>query len=233
MGAAVRLREMAAPLIPDCTGVLIAGGRARRMGGVPKGLLRVGREPIAARSLSLFRKLFGATLIVANDPRPYAELGAPIVPDIHRDRGAPGGLHAALARAETEWVFAAGCDMPFLEARAISFLAARRGCADAVLVRFAGHLEPLHAFYAKRSLSVLARLLARGEPSLRDLAAATGARIVEEDEWREIDPTGRVFENANTPGDAARLGLRAPGPKPGTGGPAGAGGRSRPARRRR
>jgi acetylornithine deacetylase/succinyl-diaminopimelate desuccinylase-like protein/molybdopterin-guanine dinucleotide biosynthesis protein A len=198
---------MADAVIPGCAGALVAGGRATRMGGAPKGLLRVGGEPLAARAIALFRRLFDETLLVANDAAPYAGLGARAVRDVFPGRGAPGGLHAALSSARAEWVFAAGCDMPFLDERAIAFLAARRGGAPAVVVRFAGRLEPLHAFWSRACLPTLERLLREGEPSLRELAAAVGARVVEEEEWREIDPAGRAFENANTPEDAARLGL--------------------------
>jgi acetylornithine deacetylase/succinyl-diaminopimelate desuccinylase-like protein/molybdopterin-guanine dinucleotide biosynthesis protein A len=208
--------SMDAPQIPGCTGAIIAGGRATRMGGVAKGLFRSGGVPLAARSVALFRDLFGAALVVANDPAPYVDLGAPVVADRLPDRGAPGGLHAALAAAETEWVFAAGCDMPGLAAPNIAFLAERRAGADAVLVRFRGHLEPLHAFWSRRCLPVLERLLREGEPSMRDLAAAVSTRVVEEEEWREVDPDGRAFENINTPEDATRLGLE---PPPGGGPP--------------
>jgi acetylornithine deacetylase/succinyl-diaminopimelate desuccinylase-like protein/molybdopterin-guanine dinucleotide biosynthesis protein A len=204
--------------IGDCTGVLLAGGAATRMGGVPKGLLRMGGETLAARSVGLFRRLFARAMVVANEPAPYAALGVPVVPDAIRGRGAPGGLHAALAAAATPWVFAAGCDMPFLDADAIAFLAARREGADAVLVRFRGHVEPLHAFWSRGCLPVLERLLAEGEPSFRDLAGAVRTRIVEEEEWRAVDPAGRAFANANTPDDARRLGLdvdAAPGPAAG------------------
>jgi molybdopterin-guanine dinucleotide biosynthesis protein A len=202
---------MAAPL-PDCTGALVAGGSATRMGGAPKGLLRVAGEPIAARTIALFLRLFGRAIVVANDPAPYEALGAPVVPDVLTGRGAPGGLHAALSAAGTEWVFAAACDMPFLDERAIRFLAERRAGAPAVLVRVAGRLEPLHAFWSRACLPPLERLLAEGEPSLRDLARAVSARVVEEDEWRLVDPAGRSLENANTPEDAARLGLVPPPP---------------------
>jgi molybdopterin-guanine dinucleotide biosynthesis protein A len=193
--------------IQGCTGVLVAGGRATRLGGAPKGLLRLQGEPIAARSLALFARLFGRALVVANDPAPYAALGARVVPDLVAGRGAPGGLHAALSAAETPWVFAAGCDMPFLDGGAIAFLAARREGADAVLVRAGGRLEPLHAFWARACLAPLSALLAAGEPSLRDLAAAVRTRVVEEDEWRTVDPALRSLENANTPDDVRRLGL--------------------------
>ncbi len=198
---------MSAARIADCTGVLLAGGAATRMGGVPKGLLRIGGETLAARAVALFRRLFGQAMIVANDPAPYAGLGVPVVPDAMVGRGAPGGLHAALAAATTPWVFAAGCDMPFLEPDAIALLAARRDGADAVMPRFRGHVEPLHAFWSRSCLPVLGRLLAEGEPSFRDLAAAVRTRLVEEDAWRAVDPEGRAFANANTPEDARRLGL--------------------------
>lgn len=203
---ALRYARAVQPL-PDTTGALIAGGRATRMGGVAKGLLRVEGEPIAARTLSLFHALFADALVVANDPAPYASLGATIVPDVLPGKGAPGGLHAALSSARTEWVFAAGCDMPFLAEAPIAFLAARRAGADAVIVRFAGHLQPLHAFWSRRCLAPLERLLREGNPAFADVAAAVKTRVVEEDEWRAIDPAGRAFENANTPADAARLGL--------------------------
>lgn len=194
-------------MIQDCTGALIAGGRATRMGGAPKGQLRVGGEPIAARSIALFLRVFGRALVVANDPAPYAAFGAPVVPDLLSGRGAPGGVHAALTAASTSWIFAAACDMPFLDEGAIAFLAARREGADAVLVRAEGRLEPLHAFWSRACLPALERLLAGGQPSLRALARTVNARIVEEAEWRTVDPACRSLENANTPEDAARLGL--------------------------
>jgi molybdopterin-guanine dinucleotide biosynthesis protein A len=195
--------------IPDCTGVLLAGGRAERLGGIPKGLLRLEGIPIAARSLALFRGLFGEALLVTSAPGPYAALGATTLPDLQAGRGAPGGLHAALSAARTGWVFAAACDMPFLSAEPIRLLAAQRAGVAAVLVRSGGRLEPLHAFWSRACLPALERLLSatEGHASLRDLAAAVPARVVEEAAFRAADPEGRALCNVNTPEDAARLGL--------------------------
>jgi molybdopterin-guanine dinucleotide biosynthesis protein A len=192
---------------PDVTGALVAGGAARRFGGVAKGLLRVDGEPLAARSLRLFSRLFAGALIVANQPAPYARLGAPVVADRIPGRGSPGGVHAALHAATTPWVFTAACDMPFLSASGVALLAGKREGALAVVPRWGGRLEPLHALWSRGCLPALEQALAEGEPSLHDLAALVGARIVEESEWRMIDPDGRAFENVNTPEDAARLGL--------------------------
>jgi molybdopterin-guanine dinucleotide biosynthesis protein A len=195
------------PAIAGCTGALVAGGRALRLGGIPKGLLRIAGEPIAGRTLHLFAELFEASLVVANDAAAYASLGAPVVADLVPGKGAPGGLHAALSAARTEWVFAAACDMPFLSAEPIVRLGALRAGVDAVVVRWRGMLQPLHAFWSVACLPVLDRMLRAGDPSLHALAGGVRTRLVEEPEWRAIDPDGRAFENANTPEDAARLGL--------------------------
>ncbi len=204
---------MPAPPFPDVTGVLVAGGTASRLRGVAKGLLRVGGEPIAARSLGLFARLFADALVVANDAAPYRGLGARVVPDVLAGKGAPGGVHAALAAARTRWIFAAACDMPYLSEEGIRFLASRREGVRAVGVVWEGRFEGLHAFWSVEALGAIEPLLRAGDPSLWQIAAAAGARFVEADAWRAVDPVGRAFANANTPEDAERLGLEPPSPE--------------------
>jgi len=196
---------------PDVTGALIAGGHALRLGGRVKGLLEVEGEPLAARSLRLFGELFGASLVVANDPAPWATVGGgglvPVVPDLVPSKGAPGGLHAALSAAATPWLFAAAGDMPFLSAEAIAFLCARRGPAPAVVPRWRGRFQPLHALWSQAALPALEAALRAGDPSLQWLVREVGAAVVEEEEWSLVDPGGRSLENVNTPEDLARLGI--------------------------
>ncbi len=196
----------------DCTGAILAGGRARRLGGIAKGLLRLDGEAILHRTLRLFERLFPASLLVTSDPDPYSDFGVPIVPDALPGKGAPGGLHAALTASKTDWVFAAACDMPFPSAEGIALLAELRPGADAVMVHWEGRLQPLHSLWSRRCLATLEPLLREGNPSLRILASQVRTRIVPEESWRAVDPDGRAFENANTAADAARLGLALPGP---------------------
>lgn len=196
--------------IPDCTGALVAGGAARRLGGIAKGRVRSGGVPVAARSIALLRDLFGDVVVVANDPAPWIDLGAPVVPDAVPGKGAPGGLHAALSAARTGWIFAVACDMPFLAEGPIRSLAALRGAAPAVLPEGAHGPEGLHAFWSAAVLPVLDRMIRAGDPSLRAVAAAVGARVVPAGEWLRVDPGGRALENVNTPEDVLRLGLEYP-----------------------
>jgi molybdopterin-guanine dinucleotide biosynthesis protein A len=192
---------------PEITGALLAGGRATRMGGIPKGLLSLGGRPLLDRSLELFSRLFGASLLVTNHPAPYRAFNVATAPDLIEGRGAPGGLHAALSAATTPWIFLAGCDMPFLSADGIALLASRRGGARAVIPTWGGRLEPLHALWSREALPLIGPALHEGEPSLWRLATLVGAVIVEDEDWAKVDPTGRAFENANTEAEAARLGL--------------------------
>ncbi len=198
--------------IGDCTGVLVAGGQARRMGGAAKGLVRVHGEPIAVRSLALLRSLFDEVRVVANDPAPWSGLGAAVVADVLPGKGAPGGLHAALSTARTGWVFAVACDMPFLSEAAIRHLAGRREGVDAVLPEGSRGPEGLHAFWSRRALPVVDRMLRAGDPSLRELATAIHARVVPAAEWAVVDPGHRSLENVNAPEDLERLGLGPPEP---------------------
>jgi molybdopterin-guanine dinucleotide biosynthesis protein A len=133
-----------------------------------------------------------------------------VVPDVLPGKGAPGGLHAALSAARTGWVFVAACDMPFLAGGPIRHLAGLRAGATAVLVRGERGIEGLHAFWSRAALPVIDRMLRQGDPSLRAIAEAVGARVVTAAEWSAVDPFGRSFANANTPDDLLRLGLERP-----------------------
>jgi molybdopterin-guanine dinucleotide biosynthesis protein A len=199
--------------LEDCTGALVAGGQGTRLGGIAKGLITVDGEPIAARSVALFRAIFADVVIVANQPEPYAPLGVRIEGDRFPGKGAPGGLHAALASARTPWVFTAACDMPCLEAAPIRHLAAQRGGgALAIVPVWRGVAQPLHALWAREALPLVERMVAAGDPSLQSIVRAVGARLVDAEEWERIDPGGRALENANTPDDLVRLGLTPPPP---------------------
>jgi molybdopterin-guanine dinucleotide biosynthesis protein A len=197
--------------LEDCTGVLVAGGRGTRLGGVAKGLLSAGGETIAARTVALFRRVFTDLFVVANDPAPWVDLGVRVEPDRIAGKGAPGGLYTALAASSTDWVFTAGCDMPFLEEAPIRFLAAQRAPGTvAVVPAWSGTPQPLHALWARAVLPEVESLVRSGDPSLMRIVRAVGARLVDEAAWAAVDPGGRALENANTAEDLGRLGLTLP-----------------------
>jgi molybdenum cofactor guanylyltransferase len=104
------------------TGLLLAGGRGVRMGGVDKGLQTLHGEPLAAHVLRRLAPQAGALLISANrHPDTYAALGAPFGAVIVADTlpGFPGplaGLLAGLRASATPYLLSAPCDSPWLPA---------------------------------------------------------------------------------------------------------------------
>jgi molybdenum cofactor guanylyltransferase len=197
---------------PDVTWAVIAGGQARRLSGVPKGLLRFEGRPVLERLLAL-SPLFAETLLVANRPEPYARFGLRTVADAVPDKGAPGGIHAALGAARTAWVLAVACDMPFVAPAAVHLLLeARAPGVDAVAFTVEGRVEPLLAVYRASLAKPWGELLARDNPSLRGLLAGCRARLLPEEALRAVDPQLRSRVSVNTPEDLARFGLTWPGP---------------------
>ncbi|HEY0882628.1 MAG TPA: NTP transferase domain-containing protein, partial [Archangium sp.] len=92
--------------------VVLAGGRGRRLGGVPKGLIRLGNGlTVVEQLLTLAR---GPAFVIANVSEWYERVDAPVVADLVPDKGAPGGVVTGLAVAPTEWVAMVACDMPFV-----------------------------------------------------------------------------------------------------------------------
>ncbi|WP_225409051.1 molybdenum cofactor guanylyltransferase [Stigmatella hybrida] len=202
---------------PDVTWAVIAGGQARRLSGVPKGLLVFEGRPVLERLLAL-SPLFAETLLVANHPEPYARFGLRTVADAVPGKGAPGGVHAALGAARTEWVMAVACDMPFVAPAAVHVLMEARGPeVDAVAFTVEGRVEPLLAVYRAALAAPWGERLAQDNPSLRGLLAGCRARLLPEEALRAVDPHLRSRVSVNTPEDLARFGLTWPGaPEAGT-----------------
>lgn len=207
------MQPLAPPTFSDVTYAILCGGRARRLGGVPKGLLRVNGVPILERLL-VHAPRFARTFLVTGAPEPYQAYALEVVPDILPGHGAPGGVHAALAAARTPWVFAVGVDMPFVQVEVVEELMGARGPeVDLVYFEVLGHAEPLLAVYrAKLAEPWAARL--QGGPAFRELFQGFRSKVLPQARLAGIDPELRSVRSVNTPDDLVRLGGQWPGPPP-------------------
>ncbi|WP_025600378.1 molybdenum cofactor guanylyltransferase MobA [Burkholderia sp. WSM2230] len=110
------------PTRDQLTGLVLAGGRGIRMGGVDKGLQALHGEPLAAHVLRRLAPQTGALLISANrHPDIYAALGARFGAKIVADTlpefpGPLAGLLAGLRAAHSDYLLSAPCDTPWLPA---------------------------------------------------------------------------------------------------------------------
>jgi molybdopterin-guanine dinucleotide biosynthesis protein A len=188
---------------------IVAGGRARRFGGIPKGLLRLSGRPVLEHLLALAPH-FADTFLVAADASAYRSFGVRSVADVVPDRGAPGGVHAALAQARTPWVLAVAADMPFITLEVVRrLLAEPRDGVDAVAFRVDGRLEPLLALYRATLASTWGAALALN-PSFPALWQTVRARVLAQEALEEVNPGCRAVVSVNTPEEARAFGLELP-----------------------
>jgi molybdopterin-guanine dinucleotide biosynthesis protein A len=198
---------MTAPRAP-VAGVILAGGRAVRMGGRDKAFAAVGGEPIAVRTIRLFHALFPQVLVATNRPERFGGLDVEIVADQFAGCGPLAGIHAALLASRHPHVFVAACDMPGLDADVIRFVIARIGAADAIVPRWEGDVEPLHAVYAARCLPTFEASLRAGRHAMREVLAALSVDFVSETELRAVRGAAQSLTNVNTPEELAAVGGR-------------------------
>ncbi|MEX8518864.1 MAG: molybdenum cofactor guanylyltransferase MobA [Leptothrix sp. (in: b-proteobacteria)] len=98
----------------DITGLILAGGRGSRMGGVDKGLQPHQGVPLALNALRRLQPQVGTLMINANrNLAAYESMGAPVWPDAGADFPGPlAGFLVGLERCETPYLVTVPCDSP-------------------------------------------------------------------------------------------------------------------------
>lgn len=192
------------------TGLVLAGGLGRRMGGVDKGLQQLRGKPLVAWVLERLRPQVNCLLINANQNQDaYARFGCPVIADrIGGFAGPLAGLHAGLTACTTPYLVSVPCDSPFLPADLVARLHDGLIAADAELA-VARTGEQLHPVFALCHVDVL--------PSLSRFLDAGGRKI---DAWFAALRTAKVafddeataFANINTADELHQFSLGEPTP---------------------
>ena len=187
----------------EFSGVILAGGKSRRMGRDKSQLILHG-ETLVARAIRLIGALTGDLILVTTAPDPFAGLDARLTGDVIPGGGALSGIHAGLSAARHEWSLVVACDMPFLNLDLLRYMASLApGCA-AVVPRWQDELETLHAFYSRECILIIEPILKRGGGRIIEFYERVNVRYVEPDEITHFDPDGLSFFNINSPEDWER-----------------------------
>jgi molybdenum cofactor guanylyltransferase len=183
------------------TGIVLAGGQGRRMGGVDKGLVELDGKPLVAHALARLAPQVGTILINANqNVERYAALGAPVVRDAVGGFAGPlAGLHAGMTVAATTHVVTVPCDSPFLPHDLVSRLASALAKDDAQLAvaRTFDQPHPVFALVRRDVLPHLAAFLAAGGRKIDAWYATLAAVEV------AFDDEADAFRNINTAAELA------------------------------
>ncbi|TYO96690.1 molybdenum cofactor guanylyltransferase [Geothermobacter ehrlichii] len=192
--------EESTPRQADLTGVLLAGGRSRRMGRDKARLFFAG-QPLYQRALELLHRFCRHVLIAGSRPdleRP----GLPSLPDRYPG-SALGGLYTGLLAATTDWILVAPCDMPWPDARIVERMLTVRQGHDAVVPRTPDGYEPVFALYHKNCLGRMEEMLRQGQYRIYDFYRRIDIRYLDPPELP--DGWQRSLVNINTPEQLARL----------------------------
>jgi len=185
----------------EITGIVLAGGMGRRMGGVDKGLVELDGKPMVAHVLARLSPQVDAVLINANqNAERYAAFGLPVLADAVGGFAGPlAGLHAGMSAATTPFVATVPCDSPFLPLDLVARLSKGLVAMDAQLAvaRTFDQPHPVFALVRRDVLPHLASFL-RGGGRKIDAWYAT-LRIVEV----AFDDCADAFRNINTADELA------------------------------
>ncbi len=185
----------------SAAGVILAGGRALRMSGVRKGLLRIGGKTVLQRLLEVYRPFFAEIRIAARESQPYERYGLPVSPDTYSTFSSLNGIHTAISSVDSNHVFVTACDAPLLQSGLVNLLLSKlTSDADIVVPRLnSGFYEPLCAIYSKRCLPFIAKQLERGEFQIIRFFPSVQVVSLSEEEIRLVDPELDSFTNINNP----------------------------------
>jgi len=190
----------------DITGVILAGGRATRMGGADKGLIEIGGRQMIERVLARFAPQCGAVIINANRSlEQYARYGWPVVVDRAEDfQGPLAGIASALSQIDTRYAVTAPCDSPLLphDLGARLWAALVRDDAEIAVARDSLRLQPVFSMLRRELLPSLHDYLQKGERKI--------------DRWYRLHRVATAdftdcpdaFLNVNTPAERAALEAR-------------------------
>ena len=206
--------SVAAPIRIDrsaISGVVLAGGRGSRMGGLDKGLQAYGGVPLAQHALRRLQPQVGALMLSANrNLEQYRSFGVPVISDSLPDFAGPlAGFIGAMETCRTPYLVTVPCDTPQFPADLVERLCQSLAAANAdIAMASALQTEPDGAqdWYRQPVFCLLAvRLL----PGLRAFVADGGRKI---GAWTAQQHTVDVrfdepgaFANANTLADLQAL----------------------------
>ena len=191
-------------------GLILAGGRSRRMGR-PKESLPIGNTTMLAWQCQTLLSCTEVVVAVGRDHQqdlPEIPSNVDVTVDDLPGEGPLAAIAAGLRRlrdhhgfGERDAAVTVGCDQPFLTTATVRWLSEQLGEANVLMPQANNKLQPLTAIYRIAALEPTIALLAKGGRRARELAAETTSRILTEDELLAHDPELLFLRNLNQPSD--------------------------------
>ena len=191
----------------DITGLILAGGRAQRMGGIDKGLIPFMGKPLIEHAIARLTPQVTSILINANRNQDrYAQYGHAVIADLHPDFAGPlAGFAAGLEHCKTEYLLSVPCDSPVFPLDLSERMLETMINTQSDLV-YASSVDTSGAIWTQPVFCLMRR---SAKQSLQDFLGREGRKI---DRWFETLRSSTVvfadeaaFANTNTPEELQAL----------------------------
>ncbi len=141
---------------------------------------------------------FDETLIISNEPSLYEEFRLPIHKDLFPHFGPISGIHAGLTLATNEVIVVCACDMPFINADVLTYLASKIDDYDCAVPLVNNRLQPLVATYHRKCLPLFEHALFVNDLKLTELVEhRLNSLIIDDSNLRNFGVLERIFYNVN------------------------------------
>lgn len=180
--------------ISTITGVVLAGGKASRMGGVDKGLQELNGIPLWQHVAQRLSKQVSTLAVSANKNLAiYQASGYPVYPDLLADFPGPlAGMLSVIQQCDAEWFLFCPCDTPFIPDCLVERFVKQREAAAVVWAHDGERDHPTIALMHRKLMPELQNYLAAGERRVMFFMRQAGGHSVDFSEMKQ------AFININT-----------------------------------
>lgn len=173
---------------------ILAGGKSRRM-EEDKGLALLKGLPMVSPIIETIQAVpLKVSLITGN--KNYSKFKIPLYEDLIKDKGPMGGLMTALEKTSVPYVLLMGCDMPFINQHAISYLINNSEKDKITVSQTDGYTNPLFAIYPKSVLYELKVCIENNQLKMRDFICSQDHDIIKMDYFNLKEP--KALTNINS-----------------------------------
>lgn len=182
------------------TGVVLAGGKARRMGGADKGLLELDGKPLWKHVADNLLSQLETVVVNANRHRNiYQKSGLRVIPDSLADFPGPlAGMLSVFLQEKGDWFLFCPCDTPYIPRDLVTRLKAQRNDSAVVWVHDGERDHPTIALVNRSVQPLLQDYLQSGERRVMVFMRLAGGHAVDFSDQKD------AFVNVNTPEELAR-----------------------------
>lgn len=181
------------------TAVILAGGKSSRM-GFNKEFLEIDGESLVKKNIKKLKTIFNEIIVVTNNPKYYKDTGVITVQDIYFQKGPLSGIHTALKKSNSEYIYLLACDMPELDIPFIKWMmeTVERERPEIAVARKSGYIEPFNGFYSVKLIDRAEKLLQQDRLAIRALMSEATVEFVD---LHEVQSERDIFLNLNTQED--------------------------------